>query len=182
MKEAKKKKWKAQKELYLFYADDMMSIAVRYTKDISAAKDLVQDTFMKFFEKIEQYDINKGKPGPWISRILINRALQNIKKESRLSFSDESVFEKELSNEQSVVEKLEAEDILKLLQKLPEGCRAVFNLYVVEGYKHDEIGGMLGITAGASRSQLSRAKQLLRKIIKKNKCNSDMKTEWVNQS
>ncbi len=165
---AKKGTWSAQKELYLTYADDMMSIAIRYTKDQSAAKDLVQDSFIKFFEKIEQFDIEKGMPGPWISRILINKALQNYKKENRLSFETETIFAQEPSRETSIIETLEAEDILNLLQELPEGCRVIFNLNVVEGYKHEEIGKMLGITASASRSQLTRSKKLLRKLIEKN--------------
>ena len=169
IEEAKKGKWSAQKELYLHYADDMMSIAIRYTKSLSAAKDLVQDTFIKFFENIERFDIQKGMPGPWMSRILINRALQNFKKENRLSYVDDEVFTTEPSNELSIIEKLEAEDILNLLNEIPEGCRIIFNLHVVEGYKHDEIGNMLGITASASRSQLSRAKKLLRMIIEKNR-------------
>jgi len=143
-----------------------MSIAIRYTKDLSSAKDLVQDSFMKFFEKIEQFDIEMGMPGPWISRILINRALQNLKKEKRLSFGDEMIFALEPSKESTIIERLEAEDILKLLQEIPEGCRVIFNLHVIEGYKHDEIGSMLGITASASRSQLTRAKKLLRNKIK----------------
>jgi len=143
-----------------------MSIAIRYTKDLSSAKDLVQDSFMKFFEKIEQFDIEMGMPGPWISRILINRALQNLKKEKRLSFGDEMIFALEPSKESTIIERLEAEDILKLLQEIPEGCRVIFNLHVIEGYKHDEIGSMFGITASASRSQLTRAKKLLRNKIK----------------
>jgi RNA polymerase sigma-70 factor, ECF subfamily len=167
--EAKQGNWLAQKELYLYYADDMMSIAIRYSEDLSSAKDLVQDTFLKFFENIERFDILKGMPGPWLSRILINRALQNIKKGKRMSFEDDTFFGDEPYIELSVLERLKAEDIIKLLDKIPEGCRAIFNLHVVEGYKHDEIGSMLGITAGASRSQLTRAKKLLRNILTKNK-------------
>jgi len=165
---AKKGIWSAQKELYLFYADDMMSIAIRYTRDQSAAKDLVQDSFIKFFEKIDQFDLKKGLPGPWLSRILINKALQNFKKENRLSFETETIFAQEPSREISIVETLEAEDILKLLKELPEGCRVIFNLNVIEGYKHVEIADLLGITASASRSQLTRAKKLLRQLIEKN--------------
>lgn len=167
VKEAKNGKWSAQKALYLHYADDMMSIAIRYSRDLASARDLVQDAFMKFFEKIDQFDLDKGMPGPWISRILVNRALQNMKKDKRLVFEEDEVFYKEPSQEASVIEKLEAEDILSFLQEIPEGCRVIFNLHVVEGYKHEEIGSMLNITASASRSQLTRAKKLLRRIILK---------------
>lgn len=168
--EAKKGDWNAQKELYLYYADDMMSIAIRYSKNLAAAKDLVQDTFIRFFENIEQFDLKKGNPGPWMSRILINRALQILKKENRLSYAEDEVFISEPSKEISIIEKLEAEDILNLLSKLPEGCRTIFNLHAIEGYKHEEIGSMLNISASASRAQLSRAKKLLRMNIEKNRC------------
>ncbi len=181
VKEAKKGKWSAQKALYLHYADDMMSIAIRYTRDLASAKDLVQDTFMKFFEKIDLFDLEKGAPGPWISRILINRALQNMRKDKRLSFEDEEIFSAEPSKESSIIEKLEAEDILKLLLEIPEGCRLIFNLYVIEGYRHIEIGEMLGITPSASRSQLTRAKKLLQKIIMKKDTNPVINFGYVAQ-
>ncbi len=162
---SKNQEWKAQKALYLMYADEMMSIAIRYTKDHSAAKDLVQETFLTFFKKIEQFDESKGALGAWMSRILINQALKDFRKNQRMVFVAEETFAAEVSSEISVIEKLEAEDILKLLKELPEGCRVIFNLKVVEGYSHTEIGALLGITASASRSQLTRAKKILRELI-----------------
>lgn len=182
IEKAKQGKWEAQKELYLHYADDMMSIAIRYTRDLSSAKDLVQDAFIKFFEKIDGFDIDKGQPGPWIRRILINRALQNFKKENRLSFGDEMILNSEPSKTPSIIEKLEADDILKLLAEIPEGCRLIFNLHIIEGYKHEEIGKLLGITASASRSQLTRAKKLLRNIINDSAYASDVKFGSINHN
>ena len=163
----KHQEWSAQKELYLTYADEMMSIAIRYTKDQGSAKDLVQETFLTFFKKIDQFDEAKGTLGAWLSRILINRAFKDFRKNQKIVFVEEESFAGEESQQTSIIEQLEAEDILNLLKKLPEGCRIIFNLKVIEGYSHNEIGEMLGITPSASRSQLTRAKKLLRGLIEK---------------
>ena len=163
----KNQEWAAQKELYLLYADEMMSIAIRYAKDHASAKDLVQETFLTFFKKIDQFAEEKGTLGAYISRILINHSFKDYRKNQKMIFVDEEVFTTKVANETSVIEELEAEDILNLLKELPEGCRIIFNLKVIEGYNHNEIGEMLDITASASRSQLTRAKKLLRLLIEK---------------
>jgi len=161
----KKQQWAAQKELYLLFADEMMSIAIRYAHDLSSAKDLVQDTFLIFFNKIDQYDESRGALGAWLSRILINKSFNHYRKNKRMVFSGEEVFQNKIADDISALEALEAEDILNLLRDLPEGCRIIFNLKVIEGYSHNEIGEMLEITPSASRSQLTRAKKLLRVMI-----------------
>lgn len=167
IKRCKNQEWSAQKELYLLYADEMMSIAIRYANDLSSAKDLVQEAFLVFFKKIDQFDEEKGTLGAWISRILINQSFKTFNKNQKMIFSGEEILAEKFSTETSIVEQLEAEDILNLLKELPEGCRAIFNLNVIEGYRHNEIGEMLNITASASRSQLTRAKKLLRLLIEK---------------
>ena len=180
----KNQEWSAQKELCLLYADEMMSIAIRYARDTASAKDLVQDAFLTFFKKIDQFDENKGSLGAWISRILINKSFSDYRKNQRMIFSGEEMFTEEASTEISIVEQLEAEDILNLLKELPEGCRLIFNLNVIEGYRHVEIGEMLNITASASRSQLARAKKILRTLIEKrgidnNYSRPDLKTDGI---
>lgn len=161
----KKQEWSAQKELYMLYADEMMSIAIRYSNDMASAKDLVQETFLVLFKKIDQYDEEKGTLGAWLSRILINRSIKEYNKNVKMIFSGDELLKDEISQETSIVEHLEAEDILNLLKALPLGCRTIFNLHVIEGYKHAEIGDMLDITASTSRAQLTRAKKLLRNLI-----------------
>ena len=163
----KRQEWKAQKELYLLYADEMMSIAIRYAKDKNSAKDLVQETFLTFFKKIDQFDDAKGTVGGWIRRILINQAFKNFRKNQKIVFVEEEIFTAEISHQTSIIEELEAEDILNLLAHLPKGCRIIFNLKVIEGYSHNEIGELLEITPSASRAQLTRAKKLLRGYIEK---------------
>ncbi len=161
----KKQDWAAQKELYLLFADDMMSIAIRYAKDLPSAKDLVQDTFLTFFNKIDMYDPSKGALGAWLRRVLINKYFAEYRKGQRLLYPEDAVLPDQETDLPSAIDTLEAEDILGLLKELPEGCRIIFNLKVVEGYNHNEIGDMLKITASASRSQLTRAKKLLRRMI-----------------
>lgn len=163
----KNQEWSAQEELYLLYADEMMSIAIRYTTDHASAKDLVQETFFTFFNNIHQFDEQKGTLGAWLSRMLINRSFNDYRKNKKMIFAGEEMFAGEISNETSIIEELEAEDVLNLLKELPEGCSIIFNLKVIEGYSHNEIGEMLGITPSASRSQLTRAKKLLRQLIEK---------------
>ncbi len=161
----KQQEWAAQKELYLLFADEMMSIAIRYSTDLTSAQDLVQETFITFFKKIDQFDDNRGTLGAWLSRILINKSFAAYRKNQKLIMTTEDHLEHQVSNETSAIENLEAEDIIQLLKKLPEGCRIIFNLKVIEGYSHNEIGEMLNISASASRSQLTRAKKLLRVMI-----------------
>lgn len=170
---------KAQKELYLMYADDLMSIAIRYSNDTCQAKDLIQDTFIKVFRSIPSFKEGKGSLIGWMTRILINEALQKYRKEKRMVEISEVSLLKEASDDFSIIQTLEAEDILNLLQELPEGCRVIFNLYVIEGYKHQEIGELLNISASASRSQLTRAKQLLRdKLTDKKKVKPLNQKKW----
>lgn len=161
----KKQEWAAQQELYLLYADEMMNIAIRYAKDMSSAKDLVQETFYIFFKKIEQYNVEKGNLGAWLRRILINKSFEDYRKNQRMEYREKEDFLAQSSDDFSALASLEAEDILKLLNKLPDGCRVIFNLKLIEGYNHQEIGEMLGITASTSRSQLTRAKKLLKEMI-----------------
>ena len=168
VKRCKNQDWSAQKELYLLYADQMMSIAIRYSNDLSSAKDLVQETFLILFKKIDQFDESKGALGAWLSRILINQSLKEYRKNQKMVFLGAAAFDEEIFNAPSILEQLEAEDILKLLKEIPEGCRIIFNLNVIEGYPHTEISKILNISESACRSQLTRAKKLLRGLIEKN--------------
>lgn len=145
-----------------------MSIAIRYSNDLSSAKDLVQETFLILFKKIDQFDESKGALGAWLSRILINQSLKEYRKNQKMVFLGAAAFDEEIFNAPSILEQLEAEDILKLLKEIPEGCRIIFNLNVIEGYPHTEISKILNISESACRSQLTRAKKLLRGLIEKN--------------
>lgn len=157
----------AQRQLYMMFADELMSIALRYAKDTSMARDLVHDTFLKVFEKIGSFKLNQGSFGGWMNRILINQAIEIYRRQKRMVYNTEDYFYETHANEIDVIQQLEAEDIIELLQILPEGGRLIFNMYVIEGFKHNEIGQILGISPSTSRSQLTRAKVLLRQAIAK---------------
>ena len=144
----------AQRELYLQFADDLMSLALRYSRDQAMARDLVHDTFLKVFESIKSFQLNKGSFKGWM-------------RHRRMIYAETPGLMRELSTENLAIDKLDAEDILRLLQQLPVGSRMIFNMYVIEGFRHDEIAEVMGISASTSRSQLTRAKQLLRDKIRK---------------
>lgn len=162
----KKQELKAQEQLYRLYAGKLFSVSLKYSSDYAQAEDNLQDAFLTIFEKIIQFE-NKGSFEGWIKRIVINTALQRYRKQQ--------VFE--IVNE----EQLEAEEVemdnddvsltflLKIVQELPDRYRMVFNLYVLDGFSHKEIAEIMEITTGTSKSNLARARKILKeKIEKKN--------------
>jgi RNA polymerase sigma-70 factor (ECF subfamily) len=161
---------KSQQALYLQYADQVMSIAYRYARDLSEAEDILQNAFIKIFSNIHSFDPKKGKFDAWLSRLVINEALQLLKKNRRYFLINSDNIERlDQAVDADAMSSLAVEDIHKLLHQLPDGYRAVFNLYVIEEYSHQEIAALLDITASASRSQLARAKKMLRKLIEQQK-------------
>lgn len=141
-----------------------MRISLRYARDEHEAKDIVQNAFVKVFTKISSYKAKKGTFESWLSRIVVNEALQLYRKQQRyVDWESESVFDGAVPA--AALENLQAADIIALLRELPNGYRVVFVLSVVEGYTHQEIAKELGITASTSRSQLARAKKLLQRLI-----------------
>lgn len=161
---------RAQRVLYDRYADKLMNICLRYARDRAEAQDVLQNAFVKIFTKISDFKTGEGSFEGWMSRIAVNEALMLYRKNKRIFYPDEEVIAMNMpAAAPAAVDNLQAEDVIKLLEKLPDGYRVVFNLHVVEGYSHDEIGEMLGITSGASRSQLTRAKKNLRIMLKEQK-------------
>ncbi len=159
-----KGKAKCQKELVLRYSPALMTVARRYCRDDHAAKDVLQESFIRVFRAIDRYQAT-GSFTAWLRRIVINVALQRKDKASyqREQTSLEHVTHPMVSPE--AISALNAEDLIALIQRLPEKFREVFNLYVVEGYSHDEIAQLLNIAPGTSRSQLTRARQKLQAMI-----------------
>lgn len=166
IKGCKKGDRKCQKALYDCYAGMLMNVSRRYTNDMYEAQDALQNAFIKIFTKLDMYDANKpGSFEGWMSRIVINETIQLHRKKKGVIFSEIETTMYSIGKESGVVEDLEAEEILKLLDKLPEGYRLVFTLFVVEEYNHKEIAEMLGITESTSRSQLVRARKGLQKLL-----------------
>ena len=165
---------KYQKALVEQYSGLLLTVARRYCAASVSPEDALLEAFIRILNNIDQFDPAKGSLEAWMKRIVINRALRKMERKHvshELYVQEESHF-RGPSVPPAVYEQLDAEDLLKLIAELPEGYRQVFNLSVIEGYNHHEIGKMLEINAASSRSNLSRAKQLLRKRINKqqNKC------------
>ncbi len=155
----------AQKALYERYSAKMFGICRRYVKSIENAEEVLMLAFCKVFRKIDTYT-GKGNFEGWIRRIIVNESLMFLRKKYR--FNDHVEIDKipVKAVTVNIEDELAAQDILNLLAQLPVGYRTVFNLYVVEGYKHREIAEQLGISINTSKSQLILAKKKLRKLVK----------------
>ncbi len=156
----------AQKTVYELHAPAMMSVCVRYVSNRETARDLLQDGFIKLFTKIDTYS-GEGSFAGWIRRIFVTTALEFLRKNDALK---QSTNIDELSNyfenaDESVLDKISADDLLAYISELPNGYRTVFNLYAIEGYTHAEIAEMLDINENTSRSQFMRARKILQKNI-----------------
>jgi len=159
---------RAQEMLYKKYFSFAMSVCIRYTGDENEAMETVNDSFMKVFDNLGEYDVTRPFSA-WYGKILVNTAIDNYRKNARYfpELSIEKIAETE-DHEPEVDAELSAADIIALFSQLPEHYRIIFNLYEIEGYSHDEIAGMLGISASTSRANLARAKKMLRELYIKN--------------
>lgn len=155
----------AQKHLYEKHVRKMMGVCLRYCDSHEEAEDVVQNGFISVFENIESYK-GTGSLEGWIRKIMVNTALTNIRKNKKLKQNIElDSVEFMLPSTIHTNDSFAAKDLLKIIQTLPVGFKTVFNLYAIEGYSHKEIGEMLNISEGTSKSQYSRAKAHLQKII-----------------
>ena len=149
------------------FSGTMMGIALRYMKDEQLANDVLQETFIKAFDNLGKFKQDGSLEG-WMKRITVNTALDLLRKERKFKFNSE--IEKEsygIAEPSSTIDALQADDLMAIIQSLPDGYRTVFNLYAIEGYSHKEIADMLKITESTSKSQYSRAKSLLRATLEK---------------
>lgn len=155
----------AQRQLYDRFASTLLAVCYRYTKSVADAEDVLQEGFVKAFRNLQQFK-GDGELGAWLRRIMVTTAINFLKKNSRyqteLLFSDErlhavSSYEPQLN--------LAAKELADLIRQLPAGYQTIFNLHAVEGYSHVEIGQLLGISEGTSRSQYARGRALLIKWI-----------------
>ncbi len=151
----------AQKALYERYCRKMMVTCQRYAKSTQEAEDILQDGFVKVFANIKNFR-GDSQIGTWITRIMINTALNAQRHKLYLlpmvDVSDVTIKE----NEEISLSSFHLSELIAIVQSLPDGCRIVFNLFAIEGYSHREIGEMVGISEGTSKSQYNRAKSLLR--------------------
>jgi RNA polymerase sigma factor (sigma-70 family) len=159
---------KAQSELYKLYSSKLFAICLKYSRNHAEAQDNLHDAFMTIFKKIDQFK-HKGSFEGWIKRITVNTALQRYRVKSHLEIVSEEQIEDvsvEIENNDISIDFL-----LEIIQKLPDRYRLVFNLYVLDDYSHKEIAEMLNITTGTTKSNLARARMILREKIDNYKAN-----------
>ena len=160
----------AQRLLYEKFARKMFGVCLRYTKQKEEAEDLLQEGFIKVFQKISSYKAEGSLEG-WIRRVMVNTALDHLRQQKMLWTDLADV--KEEGDEPVIGHEIGAAELMAELQKLPIGYKTVFNLHAIEGYSHKEIGVMLGISEGTSKSQYSRARNQLMILVQElNKENS----------
>ncbi|MCB9246060.1 MAG: sigma-70 family RNA polymerase sigma factor [Flavobacteriales bacterium] len=165
---------KAQRELFDRFSGKMLGICFRYCTNLEDARDAMQMGFIKTFNLLEKFKGN-SKLETWMTRIMINTAIDLFKKNNRFELYDDPQVVNQLGNNDEVQEnlyldtaesdELTEQDILELINELPDGYRIVFNLYAIDGLSHRDIAAQLGISEGTSKSQLARARKLLKHKI-----------------
>ena len=163
IKGCQKRKRKDQQKLYDLLAPTLFLICLRYAKDREEAKDILQEAFGHLFKKIKQFQF-KGSFEGWAKRLTINQALQHLRKQNRLLETEEITEQEAITQNLFFSQETEKNELLHLLNKLPERKKIIFNLYAIEGYKHKEIAEMLNITENASSSLYFKAKVTLQEL------------------
>ena len=159
----KKKDARAQAELYKRYSSVLYAVCLRYSPNKVEAEDNLQDAFITIFNKAEQFK-DKGSFEGWIKRITVNTVLQKYRKQKVFSLTDEAQIE-DTADQQVVDNGLPLDYLLSIIQELPHRYRLVFTMYVMDGYSHKEIGALLKISDGTSKSNLARARGILKTKI-----------------
>ena len=157
----------AQQGLYKMFASKMLGVCMRYATDRMEAEDMLQNGFIKVFTRLDLYR-GEGSFEGWVRRIMVNASIEYYRKHHKMMQVTDIDTETDSSSvDANALSNLGVKELLGFIQQLPPGYKLVFNLYAVEGYSHREIGDMLNITEGASKSQLSRARTLLKQYIAK---------------
>lgn len=160
---------KSQQKVFETFYGKMLVVCLRYAKSMDEAKDFLQDGFIKVFDKIGKFD-SKGSLEGWIRRVMVNTAIDAIRKNKSNLFTSFDDMERKLSDtveEETIEDEFEfsAKDVMKALHDLSPAYRTVFNLYILEGHSHREIAEKLNISEGTSKSNLAKAKQRIKKIL-----------------
>ncbi|SHF95386.1 RNA polymerase sigma factor [Flavobacterium johnsoniae] len=152
----------AQQQIYSRFSPKMLSVCRQYIKDIQLAEDVMITAFMKVFTNLKNFE-HKGSFEGWIRRIMVNECISYLRVQKKVKFAEDEFFVEESFND--IDSQFTVEQIQYLIDALPDGYKMVFNLYAIEGYKHNEIAKMLGINEGTSKSQLSHARKMLQTQI-----------------
>jgi RNA polymerase sigma-70 factor (ECF subfamily) len=154
----------SQRQLYEEFYAYALSICLRYADNRDEASEILNDGFMKIFNNLKLFDLSKAFK-PWLRKIMVNTAINHFHQKQRKIQAEEIRFAKNESESENIISGISYHEIIAMLQKLPPAYRTVFNLHVLEGYKHEEIASMLNITVGTSKSNLFKAKESLKKIM-----------------
>jgi RNA polymerase sigma-70 factor (ECF subfamily) len=155
---------KMQEALYNKFSPKMYAVCLRYAGNADDAQDILQDGFVKIYKNLARFR-GEGSFEGWIRRIFVNTAIEHLRRKTFLTPIAEKEENTILYKEKTALDRLGEKDILNLISQLSPGYRTVFNLYVVEGYTHKEIGDILGISEGTSKSQLARARMILQDMV-----------------
>lgn len=153
-----------QEELYNRFASKMYAVCLRYSNNTDDAQDLLQEGFIKIFKNLDRFRAEGSFEG-WIRRVFVNTSIEHYRRKVNLFSTSEREEALVKDSSVSALDKLAEKDIINLVQDLSPGYRTVFNMYAIEGFSHKEIGGILGISEGTSKSQLARAKGILQKKV-----------------
>ncbi|HJU45268.1 MAG TPA: sigma-70 family RNA polymerase sigma factor [Chitinophagaceae bacterium] len=157
----------AQKELYNRYSPKMLSVCYRFAHNREDAEDMLQEGFIKVFSQIHTFR-NQGALEGWIRRIIVHTCINTLKKNKKFAENVELIYASSVQvREESIPSIMQAKQLVECIRMLPIGYRTVLNLYAIEGYTHKEIGDMLDVEESTSRSQYTRAKQMLEDILVK---------------
>lgn len=166
----KKQDLKSQEQLYRLYANKLFAVSLKYSRNYQEAEDNLQDAFLTILNKIVQYK-NKGSFEGWMKRIVINTAMQRYRKQNVFQIIDEQALkEPEVEIDEDEVS---LPFLLKIIQELPDRYRMVFNLYALDGFSHKEISGMMNISVGTSKSNLARARKILKLKVEEHSGNNN---------
>lgn len=167
VKECAKGNSKAQRALFDKFAPKMMAVCLRYVRNQQEAEDVIQDAFVKIFQKIVEFKMEGSLEG-WVRRIVVNTALDSIRRNKKL-LDDMQVEEVQykVSFTDHQFDAMHVDVLMKLINEMPDGYRVVFNMFAIEGYSHKEIADTLGVTENTSKSQFSRARAFLRAQLEK---------------
>ena len=157
---------KAQERLYKQFYVAMMSVCMRYTRNEDDAMEVLHNGFLKVYKNMHRFDSLKAGLYTWIRSIMIHSAIDFIRQNVKHSRQVEIDKATEPYIDSEAVEKLNAQELLQVVRKLPPATQTVFNLYIIEGFTHKEIGIMIGISEGTSKWHLSEARRLMRKLLK----------------
>lgn len=153
-----------QRQLYDSFSPTMFGICLRYAADYHSAEDILQEGFIKVFSRLDGFR-HEGSFEGWMKRIFVNTAIEYYRKSLKFNQMSDLDSVQEFVAEDHTFQNLLTQDLLTLIQKLPTGYRTIFNLYAIEGYNHREIGELLHISIGTSKSQLARARLSLQKQV-----------------